>query len=344
MNQQKKSLRVGLTAIAAATVLRFFSFSYLEPLVDTLTQPEVVAFLIYMETGLDVRHPPGEPAEGPSITASFPEPELAYAPESPPPVPPPLPHFTDASALELTYLCACRPDIGSLLAKPLVWDLQSGAPAVLIYHTHTTESYEKGQLDYPETAPYRTVDPRYNMLSIGDRVAELLEQAGIVTIHDREFHDYPNYNGCYGRARTCTAGYLEQYPSLQLVLDLHRDASDGSGGQLRTRAEVDGRDSAQLMLVLGTGAGGAAHRHWEENLSLGLKLQTQLEAQCPGIVRPLSLRAQRFNQDLCPGSLLIEVGAAGNSHEEAMLAAEQLAQAIIALSRGTGPREPPSGL
>ena len=84
------------------------------------------------------------------------------------------------------------------------------------------------------------------------------------------------------------------------------------------------------MVVLGTN-----HKRYEDNLSLGLKLQAQLERQVPGITRPLQLRAQRFNQDLSPGALLIEVGAAGNTHAEALLAAQELANAILFLARGT---------
>ena len=99
---------------------------------------------------------------------------------------------------------------------------------------------------------------------------------------------------------------------------------------MRTHAVVDGKDAAQLMVVIGTN-----HEEYEKNLSLGLKLHAQLEQQAPGIMRPLQLRAQRFNQDLSNGALLVEVGAAGNSHAEAMLAAEELAKAIQALASGT---------
>ena len=167
------------------------------------------------------------------------------------------------------------------------------------------------------------------MLSIGARVAQKLTEAGIPTVQDRSFHDYPSYNGSYVDARESIQAFLDQYPTVKLVLDLHRDASDGTGGQLRTLAAVQGRDCAQLMVVLGTN-----HKHFRENLALALKLHALLEAAAPGIMRPLQLRPQRFNQDLSPGGLLIEVGAAGNTHDEALLAADQLADAIIALADG----------
>jgi stage II sporulation protein P len=128
--------------------------------------------------------------------------------------------------------------------------------------------------------------------------------------------------------------YLNEYPSIRLVLDLHRDASGDNRNQMKTHATVEGQDSAQLMLVVGTDAAGISHPNWEENLALGLKLQVQMERLSPGIMRYVNLRAQRFNQDLLPGMLLVEVGAAGNSHTEARRAAQMLAQGILSLAKG----------
>ena len=173
------------------------------------------------------------------------------------------------------------------------------------------------------------------MLCVGDRVAELLEQAGICVIHDRQLHDYPSYTGAYNHARKATQAALEEYPTIRIVLDLHRDAAEGTSGQLRTVAQIDGKAGAQLMFVVGCGNAGLKHPNWEKNLSLALKLQVLLEEQHPGICRPISLRSQRFNQDLSTGALLIEVGAAGNTHEEALLAAQALAGAVIRLKNGT---------
>lgn len=325
----QKSRRVGIAAIVCALIFRFFSPRIFPPLVELFTQPNTVAFLIYLETGRNVR-----------FSAS---PEVSYPPESPPPaIPPPteptqpaLPVFGDTSRISLYYASHCRPDLEALLRRPLQWDLASGEPAVLILHTHTTESYTRSGEPYEESAPYRTLDERYNVVSIGDQVAEILEAAGINVIHDRTLHDYPAYNGSYGRCRETAAARLRQYPSLLLVMDIHRDAADTPSGQMRTVAHVEGMDSAQIMFVMGTDES-APNPHWEYNLSLALKLQAQLETQSPGITRPLCLRPQRFNQDLAPGCMLIEVGSAGNSHREATLAARQLGLAITTLARGTG--------
>jgi stage II sporulation protein P len=101
-----------------------------------------------------------------------------------------------------------------------------------------------------------------------------------------------------------------------------------------TSATVGGQHSAQLMMVVGTDAGGNLHPNWQENLSLALKLTVLLEQENPGICRPINLRSERFNMDLTHGSLLVEVGAAGNTREEALIAANALAQAVLALSQG----------
>ena len=318
-----RALRVGAAAIACALTLRLFASGLPEKLLSRLTEPETVAFLVYMETGRDVRFSPSQEAFSVDFVES-PPPATQEATE------PPLPVFSDSSQVELYYACSARPDIEALLERQLSWDLTGDEPTVLILHTHSTESYTKAGEDYVETSSYRTLDGDYNMLSIGRQVVELLGQQGITALQDTSLHDYPSYNGSYVDARESIQTYLEQYPTIQLVLDLHRDASGGTR-QLRTVAQSQGQDCAQLMLIVGTN-----YDTWEDNLSLALKLHAQLETQCPGITRPLQLRAQRFNEDLSPGGLLIEVGAAGNTHDEALRAAGELANAIAALAKGTG--------
>ena len=323
--QQRRAIRMGAAAILCAIVFRLCSSGLPETVFSWLTQPNILAFLTYLETGRNVR-----------FSASQ-EVFVEYSPESPQPWLPaePLPAFSDTALTEMYYSCGLRPDIQALLEKPLSWDLTGKEPTVLILHTHATESYTPSGESYTETSAYRTLDENYNMLSIGALVAELLAEEGITAVQDRVLHDYPSYNGSYGDARKAIQQYLEEYPTIRLVLDLHRDAAGTNANQLRTEVDIEGETSAQLMLVMGTNAAGQTHPRWEDNLSLGLKLQAQLETQAPGITRPTVLRAQRFNQDLCPGALLVEVGAAGNTRAEAQLAARQLAQAIIALAKGT---------
>lgn len=302
-----------------ALLLRLWSMGAPAWIAARLPKPNTASSLAYLETGHHVRFSPSIGTFSPDFAESPPAATQSTA-LSPLPVEP---------EVEVLNTSSVSVDIPALLREPVNLNLRGENPTVLILHTHTTESYTS-QGQYEESAAWRTLDENYNMLSIGARVAQRLSQAGIPTVQDRALHDYPSYNGSYVDARESIRDYLESYPSVQLVLDLHRDAADGPNGQLRTLAAAQGQDCAQLMMVLGTN-----HKNFRENLSLALKLHTLLEDAAPGIMRPLQLRPQRFNQDLSPGGLLIEVGAAGNTHDEAMLAAEQLAGAIIALSGGT---------
>ena len=255
---------------------------------------------------------------------------MGYSPE------PVLPGFSDAQGVAVRNSSREEPDYDALIAAPLEWKLEGTTPTVLILHTHTSESYERNGADYAQTSAYRTLDEGYNMLSIGDRLAQCLEAEGIRVIHDRQFHDYPDYSSAYTHARKEIQSILEDNPGVLLVLDLHRDAAEDAQQQLSTHVRVAGQYSAQLMLVLGLGNSGLPNDRWEANLSLALKLQATLEAQAPGICRPMSLRSQRFNQDLAPYSLLVEVGAAGDTQQEALLAVEALGKAIAALKEGSG--------
>ena len=323
MKELHRARRVGICAIIFACLLRLWIAGVPEMLYFRFVQPNIDTFLTKLETGHNVRF-------SSSIEPFYPD----FVETPPPSIPEvteaPLPAFSGEEEIDLYYAVRKNPDIEELLAKPLEWNLFGEEPAVLILHTHTTESYTRQGEDYKESSAWRTLDPAYNMLGIGSLVAEILEDAGIRVIRVEDLHDYPSYSGSYIRARQSVRDILKEHPGIQLVLDLHRDAAGEGGKQLRTLAKVEGEDSAQLMVVIGTN-----HDAYEENLSLGLKLHVQLENQNPGIMRPLQLRTQRFNQDLSSGALLIEVGAAGNNHREAKLAAQQLAEAIVALARGT---------
>lgn len=246
---------------------------------------------------------------------------------------------SDAQMVSMRYAddCGYRPDIKKLLQQPLYWDLMGDAPTVLILHTHASESYTRqtGQ-NYGETTEFRTLDTAYNMVALGEKLGALLEQAGIGVIHDRTLHDYPSYNSAYTNSRQAVQDYLRRYPSIQVVLDLHRDAAlNSDGSQYAPTVTVNGETVAQLMLVVGTNASGMQHPRWEENLAAAVKLQALLERQVPGITRPTILRAQRYNHDLSEGAMIVEIGTAGNSLQQAMDAVPYLAEALIALCRGT---------
>ena len=252
----------------------------------------------------------------------------------PPAVDAVVPVFGSAQETLVQVNASWQVDTLPLLEQPLTWNLKGEQPTVLILHSHGTESYEKKE-DYQEISPYRTLDNGYNMVSVGDRVAELLEAEGIRVIHDKTLHDYPSYNNAYTNARSAIEACLSENPSVCLVLDLHRDAAeDAEGNQKVSSVTINGVSTANLMLVMGSDKGSLSYPNWEQNLSLAVKLQAQLEQMYPGLCKPIKLGTSRYNQDLSAGALLIEVGTAGNTRKEALAAAELLAEGILALANG----------
>lgn len=321
---QRRSLQVGAAAIGLAVAVRLVSGGVLAPLGQRIGKWETASLLLYLETGRVVRYTP-EPIAAPTVPETVPT-----LPASPERV---VFSQEDAELVDFKLEWDYSPDVESLLTQPLDWNLRQDAPTVLILHTHATESYS-GE-EYAQSSAYRTLDEHYNMVSVGEELARLLEEAGIQVIHDTTLHDYPSYTGSYEEARQTVRRYLEAYPSIRLVLDLHRDAAeDENGNQVATTTRLPIGETAQLMLVLGSDAGGLEHPGWERNLALAVKLQAALEKQNPGITRPTRLTTQRYNQDLLPGMLLVEVGAAGNTRDQALLAMEPLSQAILTLVDG----------
>ena len=270
-----------------------------------------------------------EPDEIPEEPEPEPEPE---APACSPPV------FTaeEADAIELAGACSYTPDKQALLLRPSALDFDQDGPTVLIVHTHSSEAYtmETG-FEYPESDELRTQDSRYSVIRVGEELASILTDAGICVLHDTAPNDYPNYNGAYERMRQTIEGYLAAYPTIQMVLDIHRDAAeDADGNPVALTAEVGGEACAELMLVVGTDEGGLSHPDWQENLANALKLQALLNRAAPGLCRSLDLRTERFNQHETPGSLLVEVGSTGNTLAEALRSARILADALIMEIRG----------
>jgi len=307
---------------------------------------ELTAFLLYLQTGAVV-HPdreistvPPAPQQSdretaPATTETAPTAGVADAPKA-------TLTFTreQAENLQVKYAGTYRPDIAGLLTAPVELDFSGSDPRILIVHTHATESYtpEPGW-EYQSSGNYRTLDENHNMLRVGKLMADLLNQSGIPTIHDTTLHDYPSYNGSYSNALSTIEGYLEQYPTIEMVIDVHRDALETEEGkQLSTRTTVNGKSSAQIMLVVGTDEGGLSHPDWAKNLSWCLKLQAQMDSLCPGLARRLSVREERFNAHLTAGSILVEVGTAGDTLSDALTAAESFTRVLVETISGLGLR------
>lgn len=226
-----------------------------------------------------------------------------------------------------------RPNLTSLLTQKLEWDLTGSQPTVLIIHTHGTEAYTPtADSMYKEYGgEYRTDDDRYNMISIGDELTRLLEAKGIKVIHDRTPYDKDDYYGAYDKSKAAVKKWLAEYPSIKMVLDLHRDAAENEDGtQWKAVTTVNGEETARLMMVVG-----ASHSNWTQNMSLATKFSVLLNRTYGNMARYITAKYKSYNQNLCPGSLIVEVGAAGNTHQEALNAMGVLAEAIVALSKGT---------
>ena len=311
MKLEEKTLRMGAAAVLIAVVLRIFAaadFGYL------FSGDGFVSVMTFLGTGRWVQN------------IQLPETQIpSFIPEEPVQA---VFSLQELDAISLHNPNGYTADLQSALCTPLSWQLANGQPAVLIVHSHASEAFSG-------CAGWRSENTAYNMVSIGDRVGALLEQAGIQVIHDRSIHDSPSYDAAYDKSRTSIESYLTQYPSIRLVLDLHRDAGeDGNGNQVGYTTDYNGQDAATMMLVVSAyDYGGNAA--WQRNLSFATKLQLQLEQLSPGICRPLVLRSYHYNQDICPTGLLIEMGFAGNEQKEVLRSAEALAEAIIALQRGS---------
>lgn len=205
----------------------------------------------------------------------------------------------------------------------------SQGPQILIMHTHGSEAYTMvGDDVYVETDTSRTDDPNYNMIRVGEEMKAVFESMGFSVIHDTSLYDYPNYTGSYTRSLAGIQSMLEQYPSISVVLDVHRDALIASDGTVyKAVTQVNGEDVAQVMLVVGTNDGGLTHPGWQDNLNLAAHIQLGMTSIEPTLARPINLRSQRFNQHLTPCSLLVEVGTSGNTLQEAIRGARYFAQA-----------------
>ena len=215
-------------------------------------------------------------------------------------------------------------------------ELTDEGPQILILHTHGSEAYTPtAGTDVVWSGNLRTTDSRYNVVQVGDEMADVFSEAGISVLHDRTLYDYPSYNEAYDRSLAAIESYLAQYPSLRFILDVHRDAiEDGQGNQYKVVSTIDGvGTAAQLTLVVGSDGSGLPHPNWMENLKLAVALQEDLLTSYPTLMRPILLRNSRYNQHATTGSLLVEVGAAGNSPEEAALAGRLFAERMVEVLR-----------
>ena len=223
-------------------------------------------------------------------------------------------------------------DLRSCLAADLPFQYEdTDAPQVLIVHTHATESYMDSDLGYYYESFYpRSTDDSKNVVAVGSAITESLDKAGIKTAHCTVHHDDPSYLGAYDNSADSINEYLEKYPSIKIVLDIHRDSiTTDENEKIKPTFTYGGEKAAQIMIMCGNdNYGYFDFPYWEENLDLAVKLQSAAETMYPGMTRPLYFGNFMYNMDLAPGSLLIEVGTDANTLGEAVRSGEMLGNVI----------------
>lgn len=221
--------------------------------------------------------------------------------------------------------------IRSILDQPMQLKIKNDdQPKVLIVHTHTTEAYEEYDRDFYDTRyTFRSTDPEKNMTKVGEVLCQTLNEMGVPTIQDKTLHDYPSYNGSYDRSRETINDYLKKYPSIQVVLDVHRDAIQREETLVvKAVAEVQGQKAAQLMMIAPCDDGTNTIPKWRENLRFAAAFQSQIETDYPQLTRPIFFSYRQYNMNVTPYSLLLEFGSHGNTLEENLVTARMVGESL----------------
>lgn len=198
---------------------------------------------------------------------------------------------------------------------------------ILIFHTHTCESYTPSeQYQYEQTGNFRTTDLNYSVSRVGDELANCLNTYGFKVTHDKTYHDYPAYSGSYTRSLFTVENILKTN-SNDIIIDLHRDAI-GSKSDYAPSVKIGDDVAAQLMFVIGTNGGGLYHPNWQSNLKFAIELQQKANELYPGLFKPLIVRNSRYNQHLGSAACIIEVGATGNTLEQCLTSMKYLAKVL----------------
>ena len=207
---------------------------------------------------------------------------------------------------------------------------------VLIYHTHTGESYLDRDVGYYYSDYYpRTQDSRYNVTQVGEAISAALRDEGIGVVHDTAIHDN-TYDGSYDRSRATVDSYLEKYPTIKVTLDIHRDSLGADDYKVKPTFTYDEAQGAQIMIMSGCDYdGGYGFPDWEQNLRFALKLQQKCEKNYPGMTRPLYFGEFVYNMNVNTGSLLIEVGTDANTLDEAVYSGKLLGKALAQVLQNT---------
>lgn len=213
-----------------------------------------------------------------------------------------------------------------LTKEMLVPDVDINTKNILIYHTHTCESYTPTEnYKYEASGNFRTKDLNCNMVRVGAELEKYMKHYGYNVIHDTTIYD-SSYSQSYDRSLKGVAKLLEENKDTDVLFDMHRDAIGDSS--YAPTVKIGDEEAAQLMFVIGSNGGGSEHDNWNENLKLAIKIQEKANELYPGLFKPIVLRDSRYNQQLAKGASIIEVGATGNTMEQCLTSMKYLSKVL----------------
>ena len=214
----------------------------------------------------------------------------------------------------------------------IIPELYSEEPQVLIIHTHTSESYEPSEKAYyDDDYTCRSEDPDNSVVAVGAAMAEELASAGIAVLHDGTIHD-AQYTGAYDRSLATTEKLLDEFPSIKIILDVHRDAiEEQDGTRISAVTKINGEKAAQIMIISAADDGNYNMPHYLENFHFACAFQQVIESRYPTLTRPVLFQYCQYNQQISTGSLLIEVGSHGNSVEQAVYSGRLVGRALASM-------------
>ncbi len=200
--------------------------------------------------------------------------------------------------------------------------LHDGNPKVLIYHTHTTESYLTKEGEKPSS--WRSTDKNKNLLTVGSIVSQVLhDEYGIEVLHITEILDQP-YNSAYDKSYDVAKAAVEKYPSIEYIFDIHRDGlSDNASNRQVYLTEINGQNCARIMFVMSTKS-----KYIDEMRAFGSTLQKKMNELYPGLFRRNMDRPYKYNLEFRPNSMLFEVGSNLTTLAEAKSAAVYLGRSL----------------
>lgn len=210
-------------------------------------------------------------------------------------------------------------------------NMQKKEPTVLLFHTHGSEGYKDFE--------------KYGVIEVGKYLKQILEEKyGIKVLHHTEIYDAGGVNGAYERMNEGVSQIIEENPSIEVAIDIHRD---GIGGDGRLATTINGESTAQVMLVNGLckllDSNGvmqtayiAQNPYLDENLAFSFRIKMASDVMYEGWMRNLYLKAYRYSTHMLPKSLLLEVGAEGNTLQEAKNAMEPMAEVLVTVLSGNG--------